>query len=29
MIPTPVYYPFLEIGENADVEQILTPLQTG
>ncbi|MGY8791481.1 MAG: aminotransferase class I/II-fold pyridoxal phosphate-dependent enzyme, partial [Pseudomonadales bacterium] len=27
MIPTPVYYPFLEIGQNADVEQILTPLQ--
>ena len=27
MIPTPVYYPFLEIGQNAGVEQILTPLK--
>lgn len=27
MIPTPVYYPFLAIGENAHVEQILTPLR--
>ena len=27
MIPTPVYYPFLEIGQNANVEQILTPLK--
>lgn len=27
MIPTPVYYPFLEIGENSGLEQILTPLQ--
>jgi cystathionine beta-lyase len=26
MVPTPIYYPFLDIGENANLKHILTPL---